>query len=267
MESPQDGLRERAAAAVRRVEPGATARSLDVLGSGLDHTAFRHGDLVVRVGAFPAWEPALLVLLRERLGWPAPVPRHVEDGAMVLDLLPGEPLLGRRPPAGLAAGLAALLTDLHAADGGLLEEFEALLPDDDAEPGEWLDGLDGPADLLAVVRRDVPPAAPVRVPVHNDLGAEHLLVEGDRLTGVLDWSDAALADPAVDVSRLLRDLGPGFVAGLMARYRGPVDPGFDDRVLFYARCAALEDLAFGAETGRREYVENAVRAVGWLFPG
>ncbi|WP_088282817.1 phosphotransferase [Kineosporia sp. A_224] len=264
--SQGETLHELALAAVRRLEPGATAQALAVLGSGLDHTAFRHGALVVRVGTVPAWEPALLVLLRERLGWPVPVPRHVEEGAVVLDHLPGEPLLGRRPPAGLAARLAALLTDLHGADGGLREELEVLLPDDDAEPEEWLDGLDGPADLLAVVRGDVPQPAPVRVPAHNDLGAEHLLVEGGRLTGVLDWSDAALADPAVDVARLLRDLGPEFVAGLMARYRGPIDPGFDERVLFYARCAALEDLAFGAETGRQEYVDNALRAVGWLFP-
>jgi aminoglycoside phosphotransferase (APT) family kinase protein len=265
--SPGQTQHERALVAVRCVAPGATAQTLDVLGSGLDHTAFRHGDLVVRVGAVPAWEPALLVLLRERLGWPVPVPRHVEEGAVVLDLLLGEPLLGRQPPPGFAARLAALLTGLHGADGGLREELEALLPDDDTEPGEWLDGLDGPADLLAVVRRDVPRPAPVRVPVHNDLGAEHLLVEDGRLTGVLDWSDAALADPAVDVARLLRDLGPEFVAGLMAQYRGPLDPGFDERVLFYARCAALEDLAFGAETGRREYLDNALRAVGWLFPG
>jgi hypothetical protein len=38
------------------------------------------------------------------------------------------------------------------------------------------------------------------------------------------------------------------------------------RIEFFARCAVLEDLAFGNQTGRREYVTNAERSFGWLFP-
>lgn len=34
---------------------------------------------------------------------------------------------------------------------------------------------------------------------------------------------------------------------------------------FLARCAALEDLAFGRETGRGEHAANAERSCGWLF--
>jgi hypothetical protein len=37
------------------------------------------------------------------------------------------------------------------------------------------------------------------------------------------------------------------------------------RVEFFARCAALEDLAYGRATGRREYVTNAERSFEWLF--
>ena len=38
------------------------------------------------------------------------------------------------------------------------------------------------------------------------------------------------------------------------------------RIEFFARCAALEDLAYGRATGRREYVANAERSLEWLFP-
>jgi aminoglycoside phosphotransferase (APT) family kinase protein len=46
---------------------------------------------------------------------------------------------------------------------------------------------------------------------HNDLGIEHVLVEPQTMaiTGVIDWSDAAVADPARDLGLILRDLGPG----------------------------------------------------------
>ena len=39
------------------------------------------------------------------------------------------------------------------------------------------------------------------------------------------------------------------------------------RIEFFARCAALEDLAYGRATGRREYAANAERSFAWLFPG
>ena len=38
------------------------------------------------------------------------------------------------------------------------------------------------------------------------------------------------------------------------------------RIEFFARCAALEDLAYGRATGRREYATNAERSFAWLFP-
>jgi aminoglycoside phosphotransferase (APT) family kinase protein len=86
--------------------------------------------------------------------------------------------------------------------------------------------------------------------IHGDLGAEHVLVDGDRITGVIDWGDAAIGDPAVDHGRLMRDLGP--IAG------------GGDRARFYAVCTAIEDLAFGLEAGRDSYRVNALAALDEL---
>jgi hypothetical protein len=36
---------------------------------------------------------------------------------------------------------------------------------------------------------------------------------------------------------------------------------------FFARRGALEDLAYGRATGRRECVTNTQRSFAWLFPG
>jgi aminoglycoside phosphotransferase (APT) family kinase protein len=108
-----------------------------------------------------------------------------------------------------------------------------------------------------------PPASPLRVLAHADLGAEHILERDGTLTGVIDWSDAAITDPAVDLALPYRDFGPRFLEALAEEY-GPVGEAMP-RIEFFARCGALEDLAYGRETGRREYAISAERSIAWLF--
>jgi aminoglycoside phosphotransferase (APT) family kinase protein len=75
------------------------------------------------------------------------------------------------------------------------------------------------------------------------------------VTGVIDWSDAALTDPAVDFARLYRDFGPAFLEETRHAYGG-LD-GSRSRIEFFARCAALEDLAYSRKSGRKEYADAA----------
>jgi aminoglycoside phosphotransferase (APT) family kinase protein len=105
--------------------------------------------------------------------------------------------------------------------------------------------------------------------VHGDLGAEHLLYDGTRITGVIDWSDAAVSDPELDFARLYRDFGPDFLDRSVAAYQTQAGtPALDlDRVEFFARCAALEDLSYGLRTGRQVYADAARRSLDRLFPG
>jgi aminoglycoside phosphotransferase (APT) family kinase protein len=104
---------------------------------------------------------------------------------------------------------------------------------------------------------------------HFDLGAEHVLTDapGARVTGVIDWTDATPADPAYDLGLILRDLGAEtFDAALVASgFAG--DPGIRERAFFCARCAALEDAAFGCAPGREALLEASLGALRGLFPG
>lgn len=81
---------------------------------------------------------------------------------------------------------------------------------------------------------------------------------------MLDWSDAAVTDPALDLARPYRDFGPAFLAELLDVY-GPVDAATGRRIRFFARAGALEDLAYGAGAGRASYAEAARAAIGRLF--
>jgi aminoglycoside phosphotransferase (APT) family kinase protein len=95
---------------------------------------------------------------------------------------------------------------------------------------------------------------------HNDLGAEHLLTDTatSTLTGVIDWSDAAVTDPAHDFALVYRDLGPALFDLVLSHYGHGFDRVDRDRAVFYARCALIEDLAYGLSTGPRHYADAAL---------
>jgi aminoglycoside phosphotransferase (APT) family kinase protein len=78
-----------------------------------------------------------------------------------------------------------------------------------------------------------PPAAPVLT--HGDLHFRHVLVGDDgRATGVIDWGDVCVADPAIDLLLLWSILPPEGRPGFLAAY-GPVT----DAQLLRARVLAL----------------------------
>lgn len=100
---------------------------------------------------------------------------------------------------------------------------------------------------------------------HNDLGIEHILVDTDGTsTGLVDWADAALVDPACDFGRIYRDLGPPALNAALRQYE-PDDPRLTERAIYYARCMVFEDLGYGLETGRGSYVDKSLTALAWLF--
>jgi aminoglycoside phosphotransferase (APT) family kinase protein len=269
------------------------------LGSGLDNAAYRVGnDLVARIST--ATDPAerstrarresrLLTAVAELSPLPVPRPRLTvaEEGLLLCSWLPGRPLLElpmaqRTEHAATVGGAVGRL--LAALQRLPVEDAAGVLDADDTPPGEWLDearnltedlGTAIPARHRPAVARflEAPPPEPAAEgsPTHNDLGIEHVLVDpGDlRITGVVDWTDAAVTDPAADLGRILRDLGPAALDAALAPL--PPPPGGRQelrlRAGFYARCLLLEDLAFGLDTGRDAYVEKSLAGCDWLFPG
>ena len=240
-------------ATIRRLLGAVPVEPLD---PGLDHRVYAVGDrLVARFGDRAVEEAALLAAIAPRLllrvPVPVPVPVVVDAaaGCMVLPRVPGRPLLEipRAERRRFAPLLLRFAEAVHALD------VEA--PEADDTPEAWLEEAHA---TWARVRDEVPegieprlvapPPAARKVFIHGDLGAEHVFADGGRITGVIDWGDAALGDPAIDHGRLMRDLG--------------VDG--DERARFYALCTAIEDLAFGLETGRDAYRDNALAALAGL---
>jgi aminoglycoside phosphotransferase (APT) family kinase protein len=280
---------------VRRVVathlPGHSIDSVVLLGEGVDNVTYEvNGELVVRFSKEPDPERrAAAVLAEAYLLWavadisplPVPVPLFVvaEEGCLAYFTLPGVPLLEVSAPVdreSIARRLGEFLAALHAAPA---ERMAELVEADDPPLEDWRREA---AEEYAIVRPNVPAAhrRPIEeflaVPppidghapafTHNDLGIEHVLVDPatGAITGVVDWSDAAIADPAYDFGLLLRDLGPAALDAAVGGY-GSEPAGLRERAAFYARCTVLEDLAYGLETGRKAYVDKSLAGLEWLF--
>ena len=222
------GSRDRLAAVGRMVAaylPDHRVDSVVPVGEGGDHLAYEvDGELIVRFGKEP--DPAARAAGVDREARlvaavaaisPLPVPEPVftaaEQGCLAYRKLPGVPLLDLPRPqrsahAGpVAATLGELLTALHAAP---VEDLTALVDLDDQPPADWRREAAQTCatvagEVPAAHRRSVaafleaPPPADDWTPVfsHNDLGIEHVLVDPGTwaVTGVIDWSDAAIVDP------------------------------------------------------------------------
>jgi aminoglycoside phosphotransferase (APT) family kinase protein len=106
------------------------------------------------------------------------------------------------------------------------------------------------------------------VPVHGDFAAEHVLYDpvANSITGVIDWSDAALGDPALDLAGLIHWGGDRLLRAVLADYRGPADRQTLERAHFLAACRGVADVAFGLDAGRPEYVQGGLRALKLAIP-
>ncbi len=264
------------------------------LGEGWSAVAVRvpsaAGDWVVRIPRPAAWwamrdleKDARLLPLLGRQPFQVAIPRDVilirnVDGTScgtAHRFVPGAPLRARGVPrkarAALCAQLGEFLAILHATPVdqakrsgakeidlwrdqyvSLVEEtLSALSPGARA----WLERV---ADDFE--RRGGSADAP-RVLIHADLSGDHLLVD-DRgaLSGVIDFSDAVVADPALDFAGILNDLGWRDLERVWAHYTGEVDEGAIARTQFYIAVAPIFQVVYGeAGAGPEERLKGIRR--------
>ena len=278
-------------AVLTRNLPRYEVRSVARLGEGLENVVYEvNGELVVRQSKdtdptrrtdVTRREADLLVLVRDLSTVPVPGPifADVEAGILAYLKLPGRPLMDHpvSEPARLAATLGQFVGRLHQIP---VEVMEGLVPRDVESLAAWRqdaerDYREIAGQLPVAARRLVedflgrtPPAASDAVTFcHNDLGAEHVLVDvqANAVTGVIDWTDAAIADPMYDLALLYRDLGPEFFDLMLTEYEGRCDDADRERAAFYARCSLIEDVAYGVRTGARRYAEVGLAHLARTF--
>jgi aminoglycoside phosphotransferase (APT) family kinase protein len=252
--------------------PELELRSLRKLAEGWDNSvwlvderyAFRFPHREI---AIPGFQRELEVLPRlPQL--PLPVPRPLFVGSpdesfpwpfFGSELLPGaesgdaEPDDATRIEVGL--GLARFLRELHAVEpdaalpydpnGRTDMRLRATLARQQLDEVEKLGVWSSPPrveELLAEAQELPPPEQPVLV--HGDLHVRHLLVDRGAASGVIDWGDVCVADPAIDLPLLWSFVPPAGRAAFLDAY-GPVSEAqlLRARVLAIQLCAALAEYA------------------------
>jgi len=85
------------------------------------------------------------------------------------------------------------------------------------------------------------------------------------VTGLIDWGDAVLGDPALDLATVLADFGPHVCERVLAGYAVPLEEGLADRVLHVARRRMVEDLAYRVRTGDSAGLERTAAGLRALL--
>jgi aminoglycoside phosphotransferase (APT) family kinase protein len=194
--------------------------------------------------------------------------------------LPGRPAIhddfAAGPPLHLAPQIGRFLSWLHALPlpaaegcGVPRQSLDSLI---DEVRTDALDDLpvvaavvpEAPIDAVRRYLREAPPRSAAQpVLVHNDFAAEHVLLEdaGRYVTGVIDWSDIAISEPAADFAGIFHWGGDSFADAVLASYDGHVDDGLRARAHFMAVCRGVMDIAFGRQFAKPEYVRCGLRAL------
>ncbi|KOV37379.1 aminoglycoside phosphotransferase [Streptomyces sp. XY431] len=205
----------------------ATVDEVEIVVAHSERATLRVGDVFLKVDADRARAEAEARVMALA---PVPTPEVLWHRPPVLAIaaLPGRALgcYGRPSPASPAAWAAAgaAVRTLHDAPlppwpGRSADELAAAL---DVECA-WLVANDVlPRDLVARNRRIAEAALRPWTPVfvHGDLQPSHVFLDGEEVTGIIDWSEAARGDALFDLAVLtlghrerLGDVLAGYGAG------------------------------------------------------
>jgi len=168
--------------------------------------------------------------------------------------------LRRLHARGLAARVGTTLPvdPMRRADMGVRVPFARRRLETVAAAGVWQPT--SAVERLLTEASGLPPS-PRTVIVHGDLHMRHVLLdEGGEVSGIIDWGDVALGDPAIDLSIAYGSL-VGEARGAFLEAYGPIDGLTELRARVIATFLAAALLGYADDQGMTSLRQEAVRAL------
>lgn len=99
--------------------------------------------------------------------------------------------------------------------------------------------------------------------IHRDLTSDHILYSGDKITGVIDWGDSCIGDPAFDLTGFFMDYSPKLVKKITDILEVPEH--CLDRTRFYAKVSAFYGCIYGLKTKDEERIQRGLIQIKKAF--
>lgn len=102
--------------------------------------------------------------------------------------------------------------------------------------------------------------SPKQVLVHGDLHCRHLMFENKQLTGIIDWGDMGINNPAVDFMIIFSFFPPSCHAEFLKIY-GDVDTEDWKYARFLSLYSSFSLMVYGADMGDQALTDETIAAV------
>ena len=103
----------------------------------------------------------------------------------------------------------------------------------------------------------IPPKLTV---LHNDFSDDHILVNNGKISGVIDFGDSSLGDPAKDFAWLW-ELGDRFALDVLRTYDRSIDKEFLVRSHYYNFAGTLSQLYHGVADKEKQLLRNSLKRI------
>lgn len=208
-------------------------------------------------------ETELMPWLAPQLPLRVPQPILVSDSPLVVrhDLIPGDPCPGVDSAQGEAMGrFVRALHGVSAADAATLGVPPWELADTWSRfEHEVLPMLDREERLVGAALLERCVGAPRTSVVHCDLGPQHIRVQAAAVSGVIDWTDCCIGDPAIDLAWLLYGTRRAFAVAVAEAYAESGE--VRDRARDWHRLGPWHEVLYGVDTAQPAFVESRLAGV------
>lgn len=105
--------------------------------------------------------------------------------------------------------------------------------------------------------------------IHGDFGGWNILFDENsgKITGLLDWGDCRLGDPAVDFTEMIYDYGETYAREVLAYYGQESEKTLLERAKLYLKLEGFRDLHYGLETGSKDFIEKGRKNIENMIEG